>query len=61
MPALVFTAAFCDTKYVLGPLGYHAEGISGIVDSLKVLIMHGNFIKPYPEQHVLASFLTRAF
>ena len=33
----------------------------GIVDSLRCVISHENFIKPYSEQHVLASLLTRAF
>jgi hypothetical protein len=34
---------------------------SGIADSLRSLLMHENFIKPYSEQHVLAGLLTRAF
>ena len=34
---------------------------SGVVDSLKYLICHDNFIKPYSEEHVLATLLTRAF
>ena len=34
---------------------------SGIVDSLRSLIMHTNFIKPYSEQHVLSSLLIRSF
>ena len=34
---------------------------NGIVDSIKALLMHENFIKPYTEQHVLCSLLTRAF
>lgn len=33
----------------------------GIVDSIRSLVMHENFIKPYTEQHVLCSLLTRAF
>jgi len=33
----------------------------GIVDSIRALIMHENFIKPYSEQHVLTSLLTKSF
>ena len=33
----------------------------GIVDSLRTLIMHEHFIKPYSEQHILTSLLTRSF
>jgi len=33
----------------------------GVVDSLRSLLSHVNFIKPYSEQHVLTSLLTRAF
>ena len=33
----------------------------GIVDSLKNLIMTENFIKPYSEEHILATLLVRAF
>jgi hypothetical protein len=34
---------------------------SGVVDSLRQLLCHTNFIKPYSEQHVLANLLLRAF
>ena len=33
----------------------------GIVDSLKNLIMTENVIKPYYEEHILATLLVRAF
>ena len=33
----------------------------GIVDSLRDLIRHENFLKPYSEEHVLTSLLTKAF
>ena len=33
----------------------------GVVDSLKFLVFHENFIKPYKEEHLLVSLLTRAF
>ena len=33
----------------------------GLVDSLRVLLSHSNFIKPYSEEHVLSSLLTKAF
>ena len=34
---------------------------SGVVDSLKCMVMHEHFIKPYSEQHVLACLLTKSF
>ena len=33
----------------------------GVTDSLRTLLMHENFIKPYSEEQTLASLLTRAF
>ena len=33
----------------------------GIVDSLRYLVYHENFIKPWAEEHVLAVLLTRCF
>ena len=33
----------------------------GVVDSLSYLVMQENFIKPYSEEHVLATLLLRAF
>ena len=33
----------------------------GIVDSIKHLVMHENFIKPYSEEFILSSLLTKAF
>ena len=33
----------------------------GVVDSIRYLICNGNFKKPYSEEHVLATLLTRAF
>ena len=33
----------------------------GIVDSLQMLLMHNHFLKPYSDEHVLSSLLTRAF
>ena len=34
---------------------------NGVVDSIKFLVFHENFIKPYKEEHLLVSLLTRAF
>ena len=34
---------------------------NGVVDSLRYLVMHENFIKPYSDEHVLARLLTKAF
>ena len=33
----------------------------GVADSLKFLIMHDNFIKPYSDEHILARLLITAF
>ena len=33
----------------------------GIVDSLRYLIMHSNFLKPYSDEHIIASLLVKAF
>lgn len=34
---------------------------SGVVDSLRSLLMHSNFIKPYSEEHILTYLLLRSF
>ena len=33
----------------------------GVVDSLQYLIRHEHFIKPYSDEHILATLLTKAF
>jgi len=33
----------------------------GVVDSLKQLLYHDNFIKPWSDQHILTVLLTKAF
>ena len=33
----------------------------GIVDSLRQLVYHENFVKPYSEEHILATLLVKAF
>ena len=33
----------------------------GVVDSLRYLIMHDTFLKPYSDEHVLATLLTLGF
>ena len=33
----------------------------GVVESLRFLILHENFIKPYSSEHIIASLLTKAF
>ena len=40
---------------------YNCDSDSGVVDSIRGLLMHENFIKPYSEEHVLATLLTRSF
>ena len=32
------------------------DGEDGVVDSLKYLLLHENFIKPWSQEHVLATF-----
>ena len=33
----------------------------GVVESLRFLILHEHFIKPYSSEHIIASFLTKTF
>ena len=33
----------------------------GVTDSLKILLMHQNFLKPYSDEHIMAMLLTRSF
>ena len=33
----------------------------GVVDSLKYLLNHDNYIKPWSDEHILATLLTKAF
>lgn len=40
---------------------YFSQNSSGVVDSLRILLMHENFIKPYSDEHVLATLLTKSF
>ena len=53
------------TRCAFGPPSAHRVGDrsspSGISDSLRAMIMHSNFIKPYSEEHILATLLIRAF
>ena len=41
------------------PLNVYNYGDNGVVDSIKVLIMHEHFIKPYSEELMLTRLLTR--
>ena len=34
---------------------------NGIVDTMRYLICHDNFIKPYSSEHIILSLLTKAF
>ena len=36
-------------------------GQDGYIDSLRYLLHHSNFIKPYSEEHVITKLLTRSF
>ena len=33
----------------------------GVVDTLRTLLMHEHFVKPYSEQHILSVLLTKSF
>ena len=47
-----------------GPSDYkfsHNSLDNGVVDSLRYLIHHENFLKPWRSDYILAGFLTRAF
>jgi hypothetical protein len=34
---------------------------SGVVDSLRYLVMHEQFLKPYSDEYIIASLLVKAF
>ena len=40
---------------------YSAKGGDGVVDSLKYLLCHENYIKPWSHEFILTSLLTKAF
>ena len=40
---------------------YSAKGRDGVVDSLKYLLCHENYIKPWSHEFILTSLLTKAF
>ena len=48
---------------VLNPVPFRppVPAEDGIVDSLKTLLCHEHFLKPYSEEHILLRLLTRAF
>ncbi len=39
----------------------NAQTESGVVDTLRSLLMHEHFIKPYSEEHIMTALLPRAF
>ena len=41
--------------------GCRSNVANGITDSIRSMISHSNFIKPYSDEHVLANLLIRAF
>ena len=48
-----------DRKYCVPYYDHNVN--SGVVDSLRYLIMHSNFLKPYSDEHIIASLLVKAF
>ena len=61
----VISAGYSPTKSIFDKEYYPSPADDttpdGVVDSLRYLIRHENFIKPYSEEHVLATLLTKAF
>ena len=47
--------------YIPIPQGGNDNVNDGVVDSLRYLISHENFIKPYSNEHILGVLLTKAF
>ena len=41
--------------------GCRSNVANGITDSIRSMLLHSNFIKPYSDEHVLANLLIRAF
>ena len=48
-------------KCIFNKIYLPADPVCGVTDSLKMLLRNENFIKPYSEEHVLSSLLTRSF
>jgi hypothetical protein len=59
---LVHRASSCGVS-VINPLPLRPAAATGdgLVDSIKALLCHEHFLKPYSEEHVLLKLLTRAF
>ena len=52
----------CFNKRMLSSESTHSSfNNCGLVDSLRTLLMHENFIKPYSDEHILATLLTKSF
>ena len=48
-------------NYIFNPTVENAQTETGVVDTLRSLLMHEHFIKPYSEEHIMAALLLRAF
>ena len=59
--ASVLNAALCNETRGAYRINTPSAIDNGIVDSIKTLIRHEHFIKPYSEEHILTRLLTRAF
>ena len=57
----VVKSGLSPTNCIFNNLHVPKQASCGVVDSLRMLLMQENFIKPYSEQHILVSLLTRAF
>ena len=43
------------------PMCFSEEHDNGIVDTLRYLLCHDNFLKPYSDEYIIVSLLTKAF
>ena len=58
LDACVIKSAFTKCDYKLYRV---SDGADGVVDSLRSLLRHEHFLKPYSDEHTLIRLLTRAF
>ena len=50
-----------DKQVSTGPERNLSEHDDGMIDSLKYLLNHEDYNKPWSEEHILATLLTKAF
>ena len=56
------SAGVSPTECAFSRLRRHSwDSSDGVVESMRNLLMHSNFIKPYSEQHILCTLLVKSF